>query len=150
MFRHCSTKNKGFTLIEVLVVVAIIGILTAILVANYNDARKNSRDKIRKSDLKSMQLAMELYKAQTDAYPTSLSSLAPTYIPQVPTDPSGSAYNLTSNGSSYKIWTSSVESQYITSFSDEFARCPRQAGNCSSLAAISGTYAVYSAGAEDW
>jgi prepilin-type N-terminal cleavage/methylation domain-containing protein len=64
-----SKRKTGFTFIEILVVVAIISILTTILVANYNAARENSRDKIRKSDLKSLQLAIELYKAQNGMYP---------------------------------------------------------------------------------
>ena len=143
-------RKRGFTLIEVLVVVAIGGILTAILIANYNDARKNSRDKIRKSDLKTIQLSLELYKAQTSSYPAALSSLAPTYLPQVPSDPGGVSYIYTTDGASYKVRTDSVENLRVTSFSDEFARCPRQMGSCSSIGAIANTYAVYSAGAEGW
>ena len=106
-------ERKGFTMIEVLIVVAIIGILTSILVANYNEARKNSRDKIRKSDLKSLQLAVELYKAQYGQYPAQgcgtsgaqfagpgpttvgwaascddyISGLAPQFVPALPKDP---------------------------------------------------------------
>jgi prepilin-type N-terminal cleavage/methylation domain-containing protein len=149
--KYVRQNQKGFTLIEVLIVVAIIGILTAILVANYNDARKNSRDKIRKSDLKTIQLSLELYKAQVGSYPSALTSLAPTYVATVPTDPaSKSSYLYTSNGTSYKVRTDSVESQLVTSFSDEFARCPSQIGSCTSLSAIANTYAVYSAGAEGW
>jgi general secretion pathway protein G len=147
---NLKKSPKGFTLIEVLVVVALIGILSAILVANYNDARKNSRDKIRKSDLKSIQLAVELYKSQNSTYPANISSLSPTYLASVPVDPSGSSYSYTTNGASYKVFTSNVESAYITSFSDEFAKCPRQGSNCSSVSAIQNVYAVYSAGAEDW
>jgi general secretion pathway protein G len=149
-----AKKKNGFTLIEVMVVIAIIGILTSILVANFNDARKNSRDKIRKSDLKTIQLGLELYKSQNNAYPTTAQGLAlltPTYVAQVPKDPGGNSYTFTSDGSSYKVQTDQVESQYITSFGDEFARCPSQQDpNCSSLTAVRSTYAVYSAGAEGW
>ena len=148
--RRSFSLARGFTLIEVLIVVAIIGILTAILVANYNDARKNSRDKIRKSELKEMQLALELYKSQNNSYPASLDTLVPTFVPSVPLDPSGGSYVYSSNNSSYKLMTANVESLYVASFSDEFARCPRQGTNCPSVTDIQGTYAVYSAGAEDW
>jgi prepilin-type N-terminal cleavage/methylation domain-containing protein len=70
-----STREykKGFSLIELLVVIAIIGVLTAILVLNFDESRKNSRDKVRKSDLKALQLALETYKAQNGAYPPQLS-----------------------------------------------------------------------------
>ncbi len=174
MYYH-SKHKRGFTLIEVLVVVSIIGILTAILVANYNDARKNSRDKIRKSDLKSLQLAIELYKAQNGSYPSAgcsrgagiwtgpsasygscteyIANLVPSFIPALPQNPSptGTGYLYRTDGSSYKILIlDSVESNLVTSFGDEFARCPSQTGSCTSLAAIANTYAVYSAGAEGW
>ena len=68
---------RGFTLIELLVVVAIIGILMAILLMNFDEARKNSRDKARKSDLKALQLAIETYKAQNGMYPSQASTNCP-------------------------------------------------------------------------
>lgn len=152
LFRgNVSRGNGGFTIIEVLVVAAIIGILAAIIFANFDTARKQSRDKVRKSDLKQLQLSMELYKSQNGSYPASISSLAPDYLPDIPTDPSGGSYSYNSDGSSYKIMTTGVESQYVTSFADEFARCPRvYTTNCPNVSAIRGVYAVYPAGAEDW
>lgn len=59
----------GFTLIEVLVVLSIVGILMAIVLANFTDARENARDKVRKSELKELQLALEVYKSQYGQYP---------------------------------------------------------------------------------
>ncbi len=180
MFFNRTKSRKGFTLIEVLIVVAIIGILTAILVVNYNEARKNSRDKVRKSDLKSLQLALELYKAQNGQYPAAgcgapawagpgphsaswgtscdeyIVGLVPEYLPALPRDPNQEntdnvGYIYMSNGSSYKALVHrSVESARITSFDDEFSRCPRSGPNCPSVAANDTIYAVYSAGAEDW
>lgn len=69
LFNNC--KSKGFTLIELLTVIAIIGILTAFLTVSYIAVRQRARDTQRKSDLKQMQSALELYKADTDAYPPS-------------------------------------------------------------------------------
>ncbi len=61
----------GFTLIELLVVIAIIGMLSAMLVPNFMGARERARDTQRKSDLKQLQKAFEMYKQdQTpEAYP---------------------------------------------------------------------------------
>lgn len=63
----------GFTLIELLVVIAIIGSLSAMLLPNFMAARERARDAQRKSDLKQIQKALELYKQdkQPVAFPTA-------------------------------------------------------------------------------
>lgn len=102
-------NKKGFTLIELLVVISIIGILSSVVIASLNTAREKARDTNRITDLKQLQLALELYyDSNSSAYPVALSSLAPTYIQTVPTDPrSGDQYkyswNPLSNPSSYHI-----------------------------------------------
>ncbi len=87
--------KKGFTLIELLVVIAIIGILSSVVLASLNSARAKGRDARRISDLKQLQLALELYYDSNSQYPTALSALtAGNYIATIPTDPvSGAAYS---------------------------------------------------------
>lgn len=82
-------SSRGFTLIELLVVVAIIGILSSIVLASLNSARKKGRDARRISDIKQLQLALELYYDSTGGYPvgTALAPVTPTYISVVPADP---------------------------------------------------------------
>jgi len=86
-------KKKGFTLIELLVVIAIIGILSSVVLASLNSARKKSRDAKRISDVKQLQLALELYFDSNNSYPPG-TDLAPLqiggFIPQVPVDPTNS------------------------------------------------------------
>lgn len=67
-------KNRAFTLIELLVVIAIIGGLSAIILPNFMGARESARDVQRKSDLKQIQGALELYKLgqNPQRYPTVL------------------------------------------------------------------------------
>ena len=86
-------SNRGFTLIELLVVIAIIGILSSVVLASLNSAREKSRDARRISDIKQLQLALELYFDASSTYPTSLDDLDPTYIPSVPGDPLSTGSN---------------------------------------------------------
>lgn len=82
-------KNlKGFTLIELVVVIAIMGILATIGILAFAQVQKKSRDTKRVGDLRSLSQALQLYYADNNSsYPGSLASLAPKYIPAVPTPP---------------------------------------------------------------
>ena len=76
VIREPITVNRrswrlGFTLIELLVVIAIIGILIAAATVSYTKAQQKARDNRRKSDLKSVQQALELYFQQNGSYPIS-------------------------------------------------------------------------------
>ncbi|HYE23022.1 MAG TPA: type II secretion system protein [Candidatus Paceibacterota bacterium] len=67
-----STRNtRGFTLIELLVVIAIIGILSATVLVSLNTARGKARDARRLSDLRQVQIALELYYHAHGSYPVS-------------------------------------------------------------------------------
>ena len=92
-------RNKGFTLIELLVVIAIIGILSSVVLASLNTAREKARDARRISDIKQLQLALELNADDNDGnYVLTLAALAPNYISVVPTDPSDASAYLYASG----------------------------------------------------
>ena len=61
MSKFPSKASRGFTLIELLVVIAIIGILSSVVLASLNSARTKARDTRRVSDMKQIQIALELY-----------------------------------------------------------------------------------------
>lgn len=71
--RMMKNKQKGFTLIEVLIVVAIIGLLASIVLVGLGSFRARGRDARRVADLRQTQNALELYYTKNSAYPTSAS-----------------------------------------------------------------------------
>jgi general secretion pathway protein G len=88
---------KGFTLIELLIVISIAAILSTFAFANLLGARERARDVQRKSDLRQLQAAFELYRADQASYPASvpacgspLTAGGNTYIQKVPCDPTNS------------------------------------------------------------
>lgn len=69
-FRN-KTKNKdGFSLIELLVVISIIAVLTAVLMINFVGARERSRDSQKIQDLNNLKNALRMYYNDNQAYPS--------------------------------------------------------------------------------
>ena len=64
-------KERGFTLIEVMVVVVILGILAAILVPKVMDRPDQARKTKAKQDIRALEAALNLYKLDNFVYPTT-------------------------------------------------------------------------------
>src|SRR3989344_8961334 len=111
MRKKSSNHEHGFTLIELLVVIAIISILAALLMANFVGIRQRGRDAQRKSDLRQLQAALELYRSDNGDYPMSLATCGSaftansvTYMQKIPCDPlEKDDYTFTSDGSTYTL-----------------------------------------------
>ena len=112
--RERDGKSKSFTLIELLIVVAIIGILAALIIVSVTTAAAKARDVKRQEDLRNIQKALEMYYTANGSYPSNGSTwwgadcanngygnhatsgssgyvpnLAPLYISTLPLDPRG-------------------------------------------------------------
>ena len=109
-------NHKAFTLIELLIVIAVIGILTAFIVASLQGSRSAANDAKRKSDISNLYTSI-LGKGTTegsypalavDIKPDNIPSALQTYIDQflktTPTDPTGvKPYFYLSDGSNFAV-----------------------------------------------
>lgn len=100
-------KPRGFTLIELMVVLVIIGVLAALIVPNVLDRADDARVSAAKTDIANLHQALKLYKLDNQRYPSQEQGLQalvlkPTngvvpanwrpYVDKLPNDPWGRAY----------------------------------------------------------
>jgi len=107
--------QRGFTIVELLIVIVVIAILAAISLVTYNGVQQRARDSQRKSDISAIQKVLALYYIDKEGYPACVpvsgdpvyrggtaqtcilsdpdvvAELVPKYISKLPADPTGSA-----------------------------------------------------------
>lgn len=131
MLKTLRNNKKGFSLVELLVVVTIIAILSVVAYTAVGGQTAKARDARRKQDLNSLQTALEIYIQNNPAYPPSPDGLAssttlapltasingqPKILDKIPTDPFTfvdpvtfatriQSYIYVTNGSSYQLAT---------------------------------------------
>lgn len=119
-------KQKGFTIVELLIVIVVIGILAAITIVAFNGVQQRGRDAQRKSDVAAITKALELYYIDKGEYPAgngsttinnawsttadaswaTLQTKLQPYYAKLPTDPvSTSATNVQSSGYNYAYFS---------------------------------------------
>ncbi len=102
-------NEKGFTLVEMMVVIVIIGLLATVVIINVMPATERAAQTRVKADLDTLSSALDMYKLENMRYPTSsegLNALVPNYVRRLPNDPWNSPYVYVTpgpNGAPYRI-----------------------------------------------
>jgi general secretion pathway protein G len=85
---HLRRRPAGFTIIELLVVLALISILATMGMAQYRQSVMHAREAVLKTDLFDLRDAIDQYYADKGQYPATLDALvADGYIRRIPIDP---------------------------------------------------------------
>ncbi|MFQ5743861.1 MAG: type II secretion system protein GspG [Acidobacteriota bacterium] len=96
--------EKGFSLIELLIVVAIIGIIAAIAVPQLMNAMDRGRQRRSMADMRNIATANGTYRVDLGTYPSALTALVPTYMQVTPVnDGWGNAFVYTTGADTYTI-----------------------------------------------
>ncbi|KKT30371.1 MAG: Type II secretion system protein G [Microgenomates group bacterium GW2011_GWC1_44_10] len=88
-------KKNGFTFVELLVVITIVGVIFAVGVVSFTTITSRSRDARRKADLESIRQALEMCRSLTGSYPANITSNVTcsvggvVLLAKTPTDPKG-------------------------------------------------------------
>ncbi|MEK1941076.1 MAG: type II secretion system major pseudopilin GspG [Pseudomonas sp.] len=111
-----AMRQRGFTLIEIMVVVVILGILAALIVPQVMSRPDQAKITVAKGDVKGISAALDMYKLDNHAYPSTQQGLealvkkpsgnpppknwnADGYLKRVPVDPWGNPYQYLAPGS---------------------------------------------------
>jgi type II secretion system protein G len=117
--------RKGFTLVEILIVVVILGILAAIVIPQFTNASTEAKESNLKSNLQSVRAQLELYKLRNNDLPptdaadfvtkmTTKDANGMCYLPSVPANPFTGGGSVGANSSS--DWVYTVTGTYSAEF----------------------------------
>ena len=87
-FRAARRSEQGFTLLELMIVMVVIGLLAAIAIPSYTNNIRNAKEAVLKEDLHTMRTAIDSYTVDKQKAPQSLDDLVQEgYLKTMPVDP---------------------------------------------------------------
>ncbi len=119
MVRCFRKRVKGFTLMELMIVVAVLAIIAAILIPNFRGITSEAKNSTAKADLRNLKMAVILYQNQFNVLPDDssiekfeecLQNYSPRVVDRVPVDPwspTGAKYqyDVAADNSTFAIWS---------------------------------------------
>ena len=166
------SRKSGFTIVELLIVIVIVGILSTLVIITYNSIQARTRDSARIHSIKSLQKAVEAYYIENGQYPLSANGSGnwaghcpnfgnydtyiigiSSYLSRLPTDPkydaSWNCYLYRSNGTDYMILAHMTMENICGGDPSDACNSP-EIRALDRPANIQPTIAVYSPGATWW
>lgn len=100
VYNRLTNGSRGFTVVELLVVIVILSILAALVIASYTGIQNRAKDTRRFGDISQLKKVLEIYRAYNNAYPSlgsddvgyAMSGLSVPLAPHTATIPSDPAY----------------------------------------------------------
>lgn len=170
--------NKGFTLLELLIVIGIVGVLSNVVYSNVSSARATARDAVRMNDMKAIQKSLEMYYNDFYQYPRTatgtagipstwancsnpsigghpatgtnawIPNLAPNYISSLPDDPRP---DLGNNCRNYRYKSNGTDYKLVA-FRTTEAFCPTSDSSWYDVSSVPTwcLFTIYTPGARLW
>lgn len=88
-------QRRGFSLLELLAVVTILGVIAAIILYRVTGVVDDAKQKVQMHHLTELNTAIEHYYMANEAWPATLNDLVPEHLPDgIPTPPTGGSYDI--------------------------------------------------------
>ena len=127
-----TNRHRGFTIVELLIVIVVIAILASISIVAYNGIQQRARDTQRAQDMKTIAKALEMYYADNGRFPTSNCGTAG--VPACPASKKVNGAWATTSDGSWNVLEAALVPKYISAVPKD----PQ--ASTSTPAAISGGY----------